>query len=347
MTDTKTINIVGIDVGKGFVKFFSEGYQHLYPSVVGYGAVTDIEGKTVDSIFLNGETYTVGEKAIMCEVSWNVDDKKGNLITLIHVLNVLGRYFSATKFVCGVGLPTGNFEAEKSKVKEILQGSFTFDVDGEKKTVEIIPFVIPEGLGAYFYCTNGGVDNLKQTLIVDIGFKTLDTIIALGSSISYKGWGSSLLGVEKVVSHIAKELSRKYGIVLPEEKVRISRSLSEYCNDATKGCRIVFKTKELDITDIVNEVIESKAKEIIKSVNVLAEENAVENIAFCGGGSILFKNYLQRAFPSALFFDDIFANAKGFYYLAKRKYEQLYGGYDKHYIDKDTVQERAETCVRL
>jgi hypothetical protein len=64
--------------------------------------------------------------------------KKGDIISLVHVLNVIGRYFDDNIFVCGVGLPTGNFEAEKTKLKEILTGTFSFDVDGEKKTVEII-----------------------------------------------------------------------------------------------------------------------------------------------------------------------------------------------------------------
>lgn len=313
------MKIIGIDIGKGFLKFYSEEKQEMFPSVIGSGVVTDIEGNPVDCITFNGNSYTVGQKAVMCDVSWNIDDKKSDVVSLIHVLNVTGRYFDDDTFVCGVGLPTGNFDAEKAKLKEMLTGIFAFEVDGKKRTVEIKPYVIPEGLGAYYYSTNGGLNNTKHTLIVDIGYKTLDTVIAFGTTISYKGWGSSLLGVEKVILEVSKELSKRFGIILPEEKVRISRALSEYCINK-KSCNITFKTKEINITDIVQSAIEHKSKEIIKSVNVIAEENAVEHVVFCGGGSVLFKDHLQRAFPYASFLDDIFANAKGFYYLAQRKY---------------------------
>lgn len=311
--------IVGIDIGKGYVKFFSEGKQGIYPSIVGVGTVTNLEGKMVDSLVLDGQAYTLGSRASLCEISWSMDDKKSDLNSLIHVLNVSRRHFTADVIVCGVGLPTGNYEAEKQKLKEMLSGKFTFQIDGEEKTVELVSYVIPEGLGAYYFCTNGGVDNVNQILIVDIGYKTLDTIIAYGTSVSYKGWGSLLLGVEKVVSLISKGLSKKYGIVLPEEKARINKAIAEYCADSS-SCKIIFKTKELDITELTQEALRVVSKEIVKNVQNIAEENAVENIAFCGGGSILFKQYLQSNFPNAIFFTDIFANAKGFYYLAKRKH---------------------------
>lgn len=311
--------IVGIDIGKGYVKFFSEGKQGIYPSTVGMGVVTNLDGKMVDSLIYEGQAYTLGSRASLCEIAWSMDDKKSDLNSLIHVLNVSRRHFTSDVIVCGVGLPTGNFDAEKQKLKEMLTGKFTFQIDGEEKTVELVSYVIPEGLGAYYFCTNGGINNTNQILIVDIGYKTLDTIIAYGTSVSYKGWGSFLLGVEKVVTLISKALSKKYGIVLPEEKARINRAISEYCVDSNT-CKIIFKTKELDITELTQEALRIVSKEIIKNVQSVAEENAVENVAFCGGGSILFKQYLQSSFPGAIFFSDIFANAKGFYYLAKRKH---------------------------
>lgn len=319
--------MVGIDIGKGYIKFYSPDKQAVYPSLISYGVVGTIDGRGDGSIKYKGKDFIVGQDAELGTMAWSIDDKKGTRGSLVHILHIASGYFpEKDTIICGVGLPVGNYESEKNKLKEILQGTHTFQVDGKEKKVTIIPYVMPEGIGAYCSIMLNDKGEFRSditpalTLVVDIGFKTLDTVLVDGAKVSMKGWKSTFTAVEGVTNRLEAKLMETHGVIMPEEKVRLKKVLM------TPSKIFMMRGEAVDVTTMLMNATQDAGSEIIDYVVHTLRETAAEKILFSGGGSILFREQLKSSFPYADFMDDIHANAKGFYKLALRAHNAKYKG---------------------
>lgn len=315
--------IIGIDVGKSQVKVFSGGgkLSAIYPSLIGEGKLSTIDGNTVSNLTYLGKNYIVGEDARLATLKWSMDDKKATLSTLLHVLYVIANYCREDSVQIGVGLPAGNYEYEKVTLKESLSGRHIFRANEEERVIEILPYVIPEGLGAYcsFVLDDDGNPvseggGQKYVLVVDIGYKTLDTVLVDGTKVSLKGWKSSFLGTGVVLQKVVNLLTPRFGIILPEEIALLERTFF------TDGKSFFLRGETINISPELEAATEDASQAVIEYVSHTLRETAAEDIIFVGGGSLLFKPFLQKKFSSATFPTQsaLIANAKGFYKLVKR-----------------------------
>jgi hypothetical protein len=318
---------VGIDIGKGYIKVWTPEEKHILPSQAARGSVTDLDGRS-SSLVYRGVPYIFGSDAELGEGEWSSSDEKATMKSVLCVLKVIDEYFRDVQAIqVGVGLPVGNYEAEKAALKELLAGKHVYQSGRKTREVMITSSVIPEGIGAYCSLILDDEGMIREdyrtgtTLVVDIGFKTLDTVVVDGAKISMKGWGSVLLGVEKVVKYVAEELRRKLGILLPEEIVRIKECL-ENC-DGDDWMPVCFlKGQNIDISPYMNDALAGYCGEVMTYIHDLVRQTVVRHILFTGGGSILLGKHLKETYPQAMFTGDIHANAEGFYKLAVRKKRQ-------------------------
>lgn len=323
------MNFLGIDVGKGYVKAYCDKGQMIYPSAISRGVMGNIETaepiSTSASLSYAGGDFILGEKAELGDMKWSLGDKKSNYESLLHILFTCSSLLNCNcndAVVVGVGLPVGNYESEKNTLKEIAKGEHRFRKGGKEYIVSIDPYIIPEGIGAYCAEVMNEKGEFVQdkmpgnTLVVDLGYKTLDTCLVDGTVVSMKGWSSAFLGISRVVNIVASKVQRRMGVMMPEEVNRIKKAIAD------GKFTILIRGTPVDISSFVQSAIKDVFLQIKDHVENTMRDVAAEGLLFVGGGSILFRDDIIKHFPFARIQGDIYSNARGFYYLIRRKFSK-------------------------
>ena len=127
---------------------------------------------------------------------------------------------------------------------------------------------------------------MRNYLICDIGFNTIDTALIINSSSSAGGrLGAANTGVCNVAMAIVDYIYKTYGIQISTREAQV----------IVESGKLQKRGRELDLTDKVAEF----SKEYIKYVLDFLEKNhnqsldVIQGIVLCGGGSHIFKKYIN------------------------------------------------------
>jgi len=318
--------VIGVDIGYGFVKITDGIKGYSFPSVIGDGNVDptySIEGNTVIpindlKIKINGKLYFVGKYALRHSAYLHRDLSQSRAVE--NDLEIL--YLTALSLFCSdstnsfkvvTGLPVDRMHMA-GELKERIGGEKSVAVGrnnefyGQRIIIDDL-VIVPQPLGTYwseyldsFGRISDGVDG--RVGIIDIGFKTTDlSVLEDGEYVASKS-KSTFTGLSNAYRNISTKIASLYGIE------RESYALDEVVIKR----KIRVRGESVDISDLVNEEFKKLA------VNTLAEVNSIWNIAefdaliLSGGGGQSLSPFMLPHLPHGrLAKNPLSSNCSGYY----------------------------------
>lgn len=224
------MQIVGIDIGYGFLKIKNETEEPIIPSVIGNAvdltfdmghASADIQNLRVE---LDGEEYFVGDLAI--EQSDHPyrslsTDRTTNIVTKVMFLTSLAILAEGDEdeFTVVTGLPVKDFTMYKQVYTDKFVGTHVIKLNGVEKTIHIVKvIVVPQPYGSFcdgLFDEDGNVDEdfaANHVGIIDIGYGTSDFIQVKNYRYLEKFSSTSANGISSVYREISNYLSTHYSI---------------------------------------------------------------------------------------------------------------------------------------
>ncbi len=325
--------VIGVDIGYGFVKSYNGHDEVVFPSVVGIGrdisylSQLSTYKSPLDTLALdyNGKKYFIGNYAIRQSSipSRSLDIKKPeDLNTLLLFLTSLGIFAREPnqQFSVVTGLPTNYILSYQDQLKNILAGEHHFSIHIKGKpeerqiTVNDIK-IVPQPFGTLFNLVldnNGEIADQEMTNkivgICDIGFKTADFVVA-----------DSLEFVDRLSSSSNSGMVSAYEIIAAMIRSRYKIDKKDFeLDQIVKNKSIKIAGVNHDISDIVSEAYFNLAAKIKTELDSLWDYRELDAIILTGGGGESLSEYLIPKFNNMMLVQDAqFANVKGFFKLAK------------------------------
>lgn len=287
--------IVGIDVGRSEVKYYSNGRKGKFKSEIGEWRERKLINENCTNnyeISINSKKYFVADLAIesrsrrkMASASKIHDETKILLLTAAGLLAPPG---ASLRIV--TGLPIEQHTPEiKAKLVELIKGNYQVKVAGRKTSFTISDVAIaPEGCAAFWdevLSENGKsvTSSLSKgkTRFIDIGSRTVN----IGTL--YEG---------RFIDRLSKTLP--YGL---GELFNSGRNLSD--------------EQKSDFT-----------RKIIGDISWVWQEDfdpQSDNIILVGGGSKFLEVWLKEEYPCArISSDPVFSNARGFFKMGQLRWPE-------------------------
>lgn len=216
-----------------------------------------------------------------------------------------------------LGLPVNTWEKYNQLLAERVVGKHTIPSRSKEATsatveVEIVNCrVIPQPIGAFFdYSIRAGTYERMRSqmnLLIDIGYYTLDWLVADGVKVINARSGAHNGGMSSVFRTMAEAIGSKIGEQISD------LSLIEAA--VQSGSNPSFYGKEFDISDYLK-LGKAKAEQFVSVlVNKVGSSIDISNIILAGGGATFFKDVLAEKFPKHEIIttrDPVFANVRGF-----------------------------------
>jgi plasmid segregation protein ParM len=333
--------IIGLDLGYGFVKVTNGETGYVFPSVIGDGRIQSTystgaqsDGVNTLVIELNDKVYFVGKAAIKHskfayrDLSTTRTETVDWQVLMFAALSLFCS-FRNNLFEVVTGLPPGHMYMANTLKKQVQEEGNRIRIFRNDKWDELgISIgkieVVPQPLGAFW---SQGLDNMGKVRneylgrigILDIGFKTTD-LATVEDGEFLPGFSRTIpVGMADAYYEIGSMLATKYGY----EKA------SYALDQAVVKGRISVFGKAVDIVDIRSQAFESLASKIL--VEVSSEWNLAEydQILLSGGGGQALADFLLSQLPQAqVVCDPITANSKGYLAWANRVWRLDLNGED-------------------
>lgn len=324
--------LIGIDVGYGFVKVTDGEAGYSFPSVVGEGhtkptfstrmgqfsAIDHLKVGIGKRIYFVGKAAIRHSKFVYRDLSYNRSVGEDFEILFFSALSLFSGGAS-TEFNVVTGLPVERMHMAENLVRRIKgERTITLYRDGNSRDIQLNVRdveIVPQPLGTYWSQFSGLWGQEAESLpegrigIVDIGFRTTDLAAIEDSEYIPEKSKSLSVGLATAYSEIGLSLASQYGL----EK-------ESYALDG-----IVIKRKinvageSIDITDIVNDAFEKLATNILVEINSQWRVSDFDSIIISGGGGHAISQYLLPQLSQAkLVSDPITANCRGYLAWASR-----------------------------
>ena len=335
------LQTVGVDMGFGWTKVWSEEKHEKFPAVISWGNDRNLARvvetfKTteipLDVEVINHKTgvkghFFIGDLAVkegeQPTYMWSTN-KAADEMALACLATSLAMVAKNDKqdFYVITGLPVAHFGTKlKEEYENALRGcefSVRFlsgHMENQSKELRILSSkVLPQGYGAYLdqlLNEEGNVartDYLAPTGVLDIGFKTTDIVFVDDMQPVDRHSFPLELGMSWAYEQLQKQLNNSYDI---------QKSLEEI--------EEVFLSKEIRIGKEYKDVtpwLETASRALTGRLkNEIARKwtniTDLENIVVAGGGGMVLFDYLDYP-QKRLSVDAQFANARGFWKAGRR-----------------------------
>lgn len=207
-----------------------------------------------------------------------------------------------------VGLPVSMLASRNDTLKQKLEGLQNV-ANGETVHVRRT-LVLAQPLGGFIHysLTRGLYSQFRQqrNLIVDVGFFTLDWILAKGIQPIPKRCGSFAGGMHSVLRRLAQTISENFGVDF-DDLVALDDGLRS-------GILHIFG-KQVDLERYLPAMKPVVNESVNALVNIAGDGQDIDNIVIVGGGAPFFRDEISRRFPThhvETVQDSVFANVKGF-----------------------------------
>jgi plasmid segregation protein ParM len=316
---------VGLDVGFGYTKAMDGTKAILFPSVI--SPAVELKFKSLEEhpapypdhlmVTLDGEDHFVGNLALhegrftyatLDRVRIQTPEYRLLFLTALSLcVQSPGEELSVV-----TGLPVDDYD-DRDLIEETLSGRFQLTVGGQEVSLVIRRLiVVPQPCGAYmdlaFRDTLGHVnEGYSQSLvgIIDIGHKTTDFVLVQQNRYVEKLSGSIKHGMSTVYQAALSKLSAAY---------RGNWDLHSAEDVIRKGvlCRL---GEQIPVDPLLFEPdLAGLAQEMTAWIQQRWRDQPLDGLMCTGGGSLLLKSHLLKAFPGMVFMEDPQqANVRGFY----------------------------------
>jgi len=306
----------GIDIGFGDVKaVFSDGRKLKFPTAVALdpgGVINMNNGNLEEGLYaFNGANYYVGDTALHMGQTFSTRSMsflESFAPLLIHVAIERAGFSASEVGEMAIGLPLGNFNPVSKAFlqKKIDEGN----VGGKKLVFSRLEF-LPQGVGVLLDSRLDGFgadvpDTGINTLIVDIGFNTVDVIVAINGQAKR---GRSEMMERSGISWICDKLA-----VVVREKTTVQLTEQQAKEVLLKGGLKVYG-KHQDLSSEVAAITNEYAKWLYSEITSRWEEQMKKfpKVILAGGGAHIVGPYFPRHIENLDFPPEPeFSNARGF-----------------------------------
>lgn len=305
-------DVCAIDVGFGFVKYRNgNGSPKKFQSIVTpYSresellAIGDSPGHIViKSEGLNGELMAVGPGILQTQpantgqriMNDNFSNSSDYLALVRGALTLMN---ASTVSLLQLALPLTTFHSHSDALKKTMVGEHPlYKPNGEKYIcfVERVE-VTAQPIAAYAnYVRHQHVHGLAvgdSCLIVDIGYFTIDFVVATGNLISTKRSGSTKGGMSVVVQSIMNSLSKEHNIPIDAE---LSHQIENAL--ATDNLAIKNYSEVVNFTKYIAQARKVVAEHLNVVVNKVGSSRLLSDVILCGGGAKFFQPLFEMHYP--------------------------------------------------
>ena len=304
MTDEALKEItVGIDNGYLYHKVVSDTGKIIFKSSY---TLQDQSFSGIGNINIDGTEYNVGAGKLI--VDTDKTDSEMNRVGTLTAFAMIGNGI----YNVVVGLPIGQYKAQKDKMKKMVMSYNNCKVIFQNKLMNIKiknVIVVPQGVGALF--STGRKSG--SYIVFDIGGLTIDVGLIetdwLGSPSTQKT-DTWYKGIITLYPKIIEAVNNKFGLTLePNFAEQILRN----------GLFIYGEKQDISfINPIINSYLDSMFENFINNYPC---KNVP--IYLCGGGASILLPYFKNRFPQAILIEDAqFANAIGFYNIGVQSFKR-------------------------
>ncbi len=303
--------VIGLDIGYGYTKMAYLGTTGkrslIIPSTVSRYIPEKSFGDSFEVIRVNGKPFIVGSDIA------GSSRVGSNFVGTEEYLAIIGYCLSradVAKRILVLGLPPQAYQKDRMQtLKDAVRGMDVCLEDGTRLYIPQRVEFMPQGAGIFMaHLRNNGAapgDMEKTTIVVDIGYHTMDTVLFAEGRYRNDVSRSYPLGVKYLYDKVRDAYIRKYASFLSHDVDKIAETLLQ------NGCIMHFgETHALDTRAILDDYYMGRVVNAILDYNASVKESGfvVENIIFGGGGV----QYL-KGMPGAHVVDEPqMANAQGF-----------------------------------
>ena len=217
-----------------------------------------------------------------------------------------------------VGTPVSNFESAKRVLLERFGSGIKFDdKDVAIGTLHVMAQPVG-GLVWHFLSSQRQSElNKRRRLLVDIGYGTLDWVVATGLTTNSERSDSAEFGVSKFIDFVAEEI--KGGRSGIGEDIELYEEIDALL---TRDVSFTYRGKKWS-REFFSDAIERIAGEGVQ--RILASTGDIglfDSVVLMGGGSRLYQSALHKIFhpiPVELVAESRFANVRGFQLIAEHQ----------------------------
>lgn len=304
---TKDVQIIGLDIGRGYVKGYTEYKKKkrecLFKSVIGDGREIDFDTHE-DPVYINfeGQNYFAGilaEKESFNAIR-NADNRKTSLTMRVLIAAALNKLAVADEVKIMLGVPYISFnKTVLAEVRREYKGK-TYEIkDNIENTIKKVTIddisILREG-DAALICTLDGKKNQEPVALAAIGYRTTElTYFNPGLEFVDKFSKTYEFGNQDALSIIQKQLEE--------------RGISK-------------ETYEIDTSDKYDDMkkfaYESSSEKIQQYISNLWK-NLNELTVYISGGTALYMNFDERF---KVIENAQMATAKGLYIVASDMFQE-------------------------
>lgn len=213
-----------------------------------------------------------------------------------------------------LGAPLLNFDS----IAPVLESSFSGSIElghGERMDVGRV-VVLPQPVGGLAWAgsqstgTKPTQEITERLLLIDIGYFTVDWLVAEGTRVLPERSGSYPGGMSALIRELANEISRQTGedITTVSMWEKIDRHL--YAND-----NFTIYGRNYDLSQHAQAVKSTAYQSVAAIAQRIGDAKDISKMLLVGGGAKRFAESLQALYPEmsvSIVADAPFANAKGF-----------------------------------
>ena len=263
--------------------------------------VTGIRVSLLKEAYYQGETPLPGDFAIAKEL-----EKSGNMSPMVEA-------------DLAVGLPPEHYALRQRFADYFKRGRVNFVYNGAPICLLIRHvFVYPQAYAAVVPQA-GRLKEIPRTFIIDIGGYTTDVMLLRNAAPDLQFCRSLEMGVIPMSNDIISRVSAMYDIKIDDDHIA----------DIIQGRPTILPQ---EVRDVIFAKVRSYACDILDKLRELQVDLRANPAIFIGGGSILFRSFVEESplVAHADFVTDPKANAIGYGMLAtaqlRRMAPQNYGG---------------------
>lgn len=301
--------ITGLDAGYGYTKvaYFDGANRNgfIIPSRVSRYIPQKSFDESFEAVYVDDKPFLVGSDT---EGSARVGfDFVGGDEYLAIIGYCLSR-INGVKKILVLGLPPQAYEDEKTRfLKDLVRRAEIRLPDGTKVYVPPKVEFVPQGAGIYFaYLSDNGFGNLNKTsVVVDIGYHTMDVVLFSDGKFKAHMSRSYSLGVKALYDMTRDAYIKKYSIFIsPDRDEVVERFLRDGSIPHPSGVHT------LDIKTILDDFYANRVMKIIGDyIAEVGEHGYMVEKIILGGGGVAYAGNVSGAYVMP---DPQFGNAKGF-----------------------------------
>ncbi len=306
----------GIDIGFGYTKVAFNNKTFSFKSTVEpYIPTEKIFGQAPEIVYVRENGYLVGPYALpKSQVPKDFVGTEAYYAVVGYCLNEIYKHAYQLKGIA-LGLPPAMFN--ERKIILLRNNIERLDLSINKRLLSIPENIvfIPQGVGAYIDFISNNPDYAdKDTIVIDVGYYTLDVIYVSDGKFMSQASMSYPAGVEFLLSRICDEFVNKYGEF-------INPSIAETLLEKGEVSYLGRKYK-LDMESVLNSYLIEITK-LVKEYATFLKNNHfkiqnIQAVILCGGGA----SYLKELTDDIIILPEPqFANARGY----KIYLEQTFG----------------------